>query len=217
MTAPVFPLPNVVFFPDTYLPLHIFEARYRAMVAEALEGERLIVMVLAEGSRPPGAAPAIHTIGSLGRIEVAEPLRGGRWNIVLQGLARVSLGRLEPRPADYFTTELEVLVDALPDLQDPRVAEWKSAFLLTARRYGEQVLSGEYPVELFGDAVSYPMLVNRAASLLRVGVRQKQELLGMDDVGERAVEVERWMTAQLASQAAIEPFLARRPTNPRLN
>ncbi|HUP02111.1 MAG TPA: LON peptidase substrate-binding domain-containing protein [Gemmatimonadota bacterium] len=225
MIAPIFPLPNVVFFPHTYLPLHIFEPRYRTMVAEALDGDRLIVMVLAEESRTPGrmatkrgeVAPAIHPIGSVGRIEVAEPLGQGRWNIVLQGLVRVEVGRLKSGPANYFTAELEVLVDALPDLQDPRVAERKAAFLLTARRYGEQVLAGEYPAELFGDAVPYPMLVNRAASLLRVSVHRKQDLLGLGDVEERAAAVERWMTGQLASHAAIERFIGRRPSNPRLN
>ena len=35
--APIFPLPDVTFFPHTLLPLHVFEARYRAMVVDALE------------------------------------------------------------------------------------------------------------------------------------------------------------------------------------
>jgi len=47
---PIFPLPNVVLFPNVFLPLHVFEPRYRAMVAETLEGDRIIGMVL----RQPG-------------------------------------------------------------------------------------------------------------------------------------------------------------------
>ena len=43
---PIFPLPNVVLFPAALLPLHIFEPRYRAMVADALEGDRQIGMVM---------------------------------------------------------------------------------------------------------------------------------------------------------------------------
>ena len=43
---PVFPLPNVVFFPKTYLPLHIFEPRYRRMVADATMGGQCIAMAL---------------------------------------------------------------------------------------------------------------------------------------------------------------------------
>ncbi len=45
-TIPLFPLPNVVLFPNVFLPLHIFEARYRAMVRDALAGDRMIGMVL---------------------------------------------------------------------------------------------------------------------------------------------------------------------------
>ena len=45
-TIPIFPLPNVVLFPNVFLPLHIFEPRYRAMVADALAGDRIIGMVL---------------------------------------------------------------------------------------------------------------------------------------------------------------------------
>ena len=43
---PIFPLPAVVFFPKTFLPLHIFEPRYRAMVADAATGGECIGMAL---------------------------------------------------------------------------------------------------------------------------------------------------------------------------
>ena len=56
---PIFPLPNVVLFPSALLPLHIFEPRYRAMVEDALDGERLIGMVMLQpgGSRTTTGAP----------------------------------------------------------------------------------------------------------------------------------------------------------------
>src|SRR4051812_9414207 len=43
-TLKVFPLPGIVVFPGTPAPLHIFEPRYRAMVADALEGDRMIAI-----------------------------------------------------------------------------------------------------------------------------------------------------------------------------
>ena len=45
-TIPIFPLPNAVLFPNVFMPLHIFEPRYRAMVSDALAGDRIIGMVL---------------------------------------------------------------------------------------------------------------------------------------------------------------------------
>jgi uncharacterized protein len=89
-TIPLFPLPNVVLFPGVFLPLHIFEPRYREMTDEALAGDRLIGMVLLK----PGfeaeyqGRPAIYHVGCTGLITHAERLGDGRFNIVLQGLER---------------------------------------------------------------------------------------------------------------------------------
>lgn len=217
MNAPIFPLASVVFFPDTFLPLNVFEARYRRMVADVLDGERMIAMVLAREERAPGATPAIHRLGSVGRVKIAEPLDDGRWRIVLEGIARVTIGALVETPERYFTADLQVLGEALPDMQDPRVAELKARFLLTARRYGEQVLAGEYGENYFNDVVPYRTLVNRAASILRVGVEDKQHLLALDDLGERARRVERWMVEQIEAHEATARFEHRRPEDPRSN
>ena len=89
-TIPVFPLPNVVLFPNVFLPLHIFEPRYRQMVNDALSGDRIIGMVLLR----PGwdddyeGRPAIYPVGCAGLITHAERLGDGRYNIVLQGLEK---------------------------------------------------------------------------------------------------------------------------------
>jgi Lon protease-like protein len=87
---PLFPLPNVVFFPDVYLPLHIFEQRYRAMTRQALGGTKVIGMtVLREGWQGDyDGAPPIYATGCAGAIVHHEPLDDGRFNIVLRGLAR---------------------------------------------------------------------------------------------------------------------------------
>src|ERR1051325_687003 len=87
---PIFPLPNAVLFPNVYLPLHIFEPRYRAMVSDALKGDRIIGMVLLQ----PGyesqyeGRPPVYTTGCAGLITHAEPLADGRYNIVLRGIAK---------------------------------------------------------------------------------------------------------------------------------
>ncbi len=87
---PLFPLPNVVLFPAALLPLHIFEPRYRAMVADALDNERLIGMVMLR----PGwesqyeGAPAVYPIGCAGFITHADELPDGRYNILLRGLEK---------------------------------------------------------------------------------------------------------------------------------
>src|SRR5512138_2484886 len=90
LTIPLFPLPNVVLFPNVCLPLHIFEPRYREMTADALAGDRIIGMVLLrpgwEGNyegRPP-----IYEVGCAGLITHAENLDDGRYNLVLRGMEK---------------------------------------------------------------------------------------------------------------------------------
>jgi Lon protease-like protein len=87
---PLFPLPNVALFPAALLPLHIFEPRYRAMVADALEGERLIGMVMLRPGweRQYDGTPPVYPVGCAGFITHADRLTDGRYNIILQGLEK---------------------------------------------------------------------------------------------------------------------------------
>ena len=100
-TIPIFPLPNVVLFPNVFLPLHIFEPRYRAMVADALAGDRIIGMVLLQ----PGfeadyeGRPPVYPVGCAGVITHSEPLPDGRFNIVLRGLEKFRITGEDDEPA----------------------------------------------------------------------------------------------------------------------
>jgi Lon protease-like protein len=86
----IFPLPNVVLFPGVFLPLHIFEPRYRDMIADALTSDRMIGMVLLR----PGwqheydGRPPVYPIGCSGVITHVETMPDGRYNIVLRGVER---------------------------------------------------------------------------------------------------------------------------------
>src|SRR5262245_43284121 len=90
---PLFPLPNVVLFPNVFLPLHSFGPRYRSMVADALAGDHMIGMVLLR----PGwedaydGQPAVYPIGCSGVITHFDRLPDGRYNIILRGVERFSI------------------------------------------------------------------------------------------------------------------------------
>ncbi|HSG05763.1 MAG TPA: LON peptidase substrate-binding domain-containing protein [Nitrospiria bacterium] len=86
----LFPLPTTVLFPETYLPLHIFEPRYRDMVQEALDGSRIIGMVLLkEGwEKDYYGRPLIHPLGCMGKIVQIQRLQDGRFNLVLSGMMK---------------------------------------------------------------------------------------------------------------------------------
>ncbi|MBI4716021.1 MAG: LON peptidase substrate-binding domain-containing protein [Nitrospirae bacterium] len=92
-TIPIFPLPQVVFFPGTYLPLHIFEPRYREMVRTSWLGDRMIGMVLLrEGwERDYYDRPPVFPVGCAGRIISLQPLADGRFNLVLEGIRKFEI------------------------------------------------------------------------------------------------------------------------------
>src|SRR6476659_3758063 len=83
-SIPIFPLEDVMLFPEMSVPLHIFEPRYKAMIADALKGDRIVGMVLLR----PGyekdyeRSPSIFTIGCAGVINEVEQLPNGEYNIV---------------------------------------------------------------------------------------------------------------------------------------
>jgi Lon protease-like protein len=137
---PLFPLPNVVFFPRTYLPLHIFEPRYRKMVRDAAAGHRMIGMVLLKEGWESDyeGAPPVFPIGVVGRMVTVQPLSDGRFNIYLQGLRRFEIqdevpsenyrqGRIKPYdfarpeaglPSEIRTELLSVVASVLKSRED---------------------------------------------------------------------------------------------------
>lgn len=92
-TVPVMTLPNTVFFPQSLLPLHIFEPRYRSMLREALSTNRLFAVARLDERRlkEPGAVEPPHRIASLGIIRACQEVGDGTSNLLLQGLCRVEI------------------------------------------------------------------------------------------------------------------------------
>lgn len=85
---PLFPLPRLVLFPETFLPLHIFEPRYQEMTVDILNSHHHLILTLMRTVPDPGGlgedAPVFET-GCLAEVVRAEPLTSGRWNLLLQG------------------------------------------------------------------------------------------------------------------------------------
>ena len=116
LVVPIFPLPDVTFFPHTLLPLHVFEARYRVMVIDALERDRRLAMVrLKPGYEATYAGkPAVHAVAGLGEIVSCERLATGRYNILLRGECRIRLGAELPSDTLYRLVRASRLADVEP-------------------------------------------------------------------------------------------------------
>ncbi|MCE2514002.1 MAG: LON peptidase substrate-binding domain-containing protein [Acidobacteria bacterium] len=136
---PVFPLPDVMLFPNVSRPLHIFEPRYREMVADALAGDGLIGMVTLE----PGyeadyeGRPPIFRIGCAGRITEVEELPDGRYLIVLRGLVKFRVLD-EDRSRPYRLARVAALPELVDDAELTALGELRPALetILAAARNG---------------------------------------------------------------------------------
>ncbi len=184
LTVPLFPLPNVVLFPGVFLPLHIFEPRYRAMTDAALADDRLIGMVLLK----PGfeaeyeGRPPIYAIGCTGLITHAERLADGRFNIVLQGLERFRV-RAEDDSKPYR-------VGVIDRLAGDTVAGTEILRLRELRQRIEHLLTPM--VERAGSELNVPAsmsdvdVVHALAQYLDLAPIEKQALLECETVLTRA-------------------------------
>ena len=112
----IFPLPDVTFFPNTLLPLHVFEARYWAMVMDVLARDRrLAVVKLVPGFEAAYAGkPAVHPVAGVGEIVSWERLATGRYNILLKGESRIRIEAERPSDTLYRIVAAQKLEEAAP-------------------------------------------------------------------------------------------------------
>src|SRR4030042_212621 len=111
----VFPLHGVAVLPGTPAPFHIFEPRYKALVLDALEGDRILAVPSLFGKGDAKALrPPLRRVWGAGIVEVEERYPDGRYDIVLRGLARVRLLEELPPSKPYREFRAEVLEDVLP-------------------------------------------------------------------------------------------------------
>lgn len=178
-TIPVFPLPNAVLFPNVFMPLHIFETRYRAMVADALAGDRIIGMVLLK----PGfeadyeGRPPVYDIGCAGVVTHSEPLADGRYNIVLRGLEKFRISG-EDRSQPYRLAHVEPIAETMTDAERDLLR--KNRLRLEALLAAAIERGGRDPK--FPPAVADEDLVNALAQYLALEPLERQALLERDGI-----------------------------------
>ena len=89
--VPVMTLPNLAFFPQALLPLHIFEPRYRRMLRDVLESNRIFAVACLDGAASDGQFEPPHRVASIGLVRACQKNENGTSNLLLQGLCRVSI------------------------------------------------------------------------------------------------------------------------------
>jgi len=193
---PMFPLPKVVLFPGTRLPLHIFEPRYRDMMADCVvDGTDLMVMAQLGGEWKEAyhGTPAVQQVAGLGRIEWQRRNDDGTYDLQLLGIARVRLFELPMANRSYRRVRAERLHDRAPAaglgssaLSTLYTQAQQTAALVRAREERFRVLAS--PADAPG------VMLDKLADQFVGDPAARQQLLETLDLAER----QRLVSTQLA-------------------
>lgn len=180
----IFPLPGAILFPGMHLPLHIFEPRYRALVADATARDRRIGMIQPRPQASQGGdgdKPALFDLGCVGCIAEVEAMDDGRYNLILEGTA---LFRVR-RELDVTTAFRQVEAELLPVADDEVLSSAHRASLESESRRFAQAQGYQVDwsqVERLDDE----RLVNGIAQIAPFDAAAKQALLEATDLVTRA-------------------------------
>lgn len=214
MNMPLFPL-NVVLFPGMMLPLHIFEPRYREMIARCLAEKIPFGVVLIQEGEEIGTRAQPHLVGTAARILRSETLDDGRMNISTVGTQRFRILEL-----DHSHSYLSGKVTHFPAVNGNT-----RAAVEMAHRVRPKVI--EY-VELLSKASDSDLKLDRlpedpmtlaylVAIALQVNNQEKQRLLEMTGVPEmldRARYLLSYETMLLEHMVATQDDLAGMSSGP---
>ena len=181
MEIPLFPLPNLVLFPNIVVPLHIFEERYKLMINGCIERDEPFGLVLLGGGAEEESERTIHRVGVTARITEVDRLEGGKMNILCEGEARFRIHRFTQQ-TPFWKAAVELFEDdqhhSTMALYEQVAGLYRSVAELSAK------LSGSEPAELVlpESATDLSYIVSY---VLDIDFDEKQKLLEMNSTAER--------------------------------
>jgi Lon protease-like protein len=195
---PIFPLPNALLFPNMALPLHIFEERYKRMVSDCLQGDRLLgLFLLQRGWDEEGATPTPYDVGGMGRITRAVRYPNGSMDILLSGLARVRVRHyVQQKP--YLIAEVEMWPDEPDDSEGVealtrRMVGLFERFVIAKAGEGHELLKN---LKLLASPID---LLHLVVANMPLDLHQKQEILNLRPIDERITMMITFLNRELSS------------------
>jgi len=177
--TPLFPLPNVVLFPGTLLPLYIFEDRYRMMVQDALSENRTIgIVLIRKTDSPVSRTPTVYDVGCSGFIAHCEQMTNGCFNIVLRGQRRFRILK-EDHSKPYRRAMLEYWTEPLSSAELLRQKRERLEQLLTTR------LTATESITWMASRMADTDFINTLSQYLELEPAEKQALLEQHGLKER--------------------------------
>ena len=200
----VFPLPRLVFFPGTTLPLHLFEPRYRRMIEDCLRSGSMalaVTMLEAGWEDADDGRPAIHSVAGAGRIVAHQRRENGTHDILLQGLHRVRLQEIEETDLPYRRAQATPIAD-VGDAQARDLMAMMACANEVAARITER--QPDFRLQLPKD-LSAGRTADLIADQLVADPEQRQRILELNVVEARVTKVTEAVASLLAQLSDGEP------------
>ena len=199
---PLFPLHQAVLFPGALLPLHVFEPRYRQLVADVLDSHAtLSVPHIVDPDADPSGEPAIADVAGIGTIIKHQQLPGGRYNIVILGRGRVRLEELGFTPPYRRAKATLLHVDdeePVPEVEFAAMQVAASSFMQLVRQRDP-----EFDLKIPKDAAPGTVTDAFAAHLV-ISPRERQMALEALDLRARMRHLTEVLTVQRATLAPVD-------------
>jgi Lon protease-like protein len=214
--VPLFPLPSVVLFPRAVLPLHIFEDRYRAMTADALDSDRVIAMALLKRGWEKSyyGRPAIEPVVCVGRIVSHEKLSDGKYNFLVEGVMRARIVQELSVGVSYRVAGL-TKIEQIPASESSLEPQRQTLIGLFTKTPLARTGVGQQFGQMFANGWPTAEICDLAAFTFLDDVTTKQSLLAQPDVRQRVNDVVE--TLQKIAQALPKGVKVSPSANPSLN
>ncbi|MCW5821631.1 MAG: LON peptidase substrate-binding domain-containing protein [Cyanobacteria bacterium TGS_CYA1] len=195
-TLPIFPLPVVV-YPGHFVPLHIFEHQYRAMMADVLKGDKCFGILKTDPK-----TGRLATTGCMIEILDVEPFEDGRMNIEGVGRQRYQLlSVVDDSP--YITAEVRLLPEYEPEPQTFIMAEELKDTLQEVIRLSGKLKPQRsiFPLQEFPeDPTTFAFYV---PAILYASTEDQQKILEMNSVMERLQSEMEFCSTAIKYMAAV--------------
>ena len=203
---PMFPL-GMVLFPGALLPLQIFEPRYQVLLADCLKSDAEFGVVLIERGSEVGGGDVRTDIGTVAKIMAAQPMGGGRWQVMAVGTRRLRVARWladDPYPRAEVADWADVTTEAPPS------GEAYANLIAVARRAMALAAELGRPVgdatENFADDPAIGTF--QIAALSPIGALDRQRVLAADSSARRCRLLQDLLldeVTMLAAQLSFDP------------
>src|ERR1700742_3562827 len=192
-------LPNAILFPQALLPLYIYEPRYRAMLKESLENQRMFAVALPHTSSNPSLEP--HRIAGVGLIRACVDKPDGTSNLILQGVSRVRFTDfVQEKP--YFVGKIEVLSTEETDALEVEALSVKVLEMISSMHDTGQI-QAEGILKFLNEITDYDALADIVTYSFIEDITRKQDILETLNLRQRLQKVIVGLRQQSTSGPAL--------------